>query len=360
MSAHVIGWIVCPTLEVIERSGREIAKTWRESQGKEIDQRSLTGFLRYERGPVLEFSSFYSFFKLQAEAENWRAAQENPEHWLILQVFSITVLSETAQSGELDLDQWAQGCLDEIQGWPEHPGASLADFGAAVELEQSGQTQPSTYFEGLDWEKSVAEAQQAPHFHPYTPAPSLRCVILRTVLNLLYAIRKQCGTVSVTGAALFLKSYSVHWYVIDYAAALVGSTAAKNLGMDGTACLAAGWVVRSFLNYYARRMLPSFPATNLGGIDVTAEVEDETAQLDSKIPLVAYNIKHLRLECGFSQEQLAMKLGFAKRRVQEHEGGKKKPRPEASAAYAKVFSEILHREISPLTLHDSDLTKARQ
>lgn len=83
------------------------------------------------------------------------------------------------------------------------------------------------------------------------------------------------------------------------------------------------------------------------------EVEEESA-----LPLVAQNIKRLREECCLTQEQLADKVGVDKRRIQEHESGKKTPRLQSCKDYAQAFSKELDRKLSGHELRTLNL-KAR-
>ncbi len=59
-------------------------------------------------------------------------------------------------------------------------------------------------------------------------------------------------------------------------------------------------------------------------------------------PSVAQKIRSLRVECGFSQEDLAEEMKIEKRRIQEHESGKQ-PSLKFCAWYAGTFAKKLGR-----------------
>jgi len=61
---------------------------------------------------------------------------------------------------------------------------------------------------------------------------------------------------------------------------------------------------------------------------------------------IGQNIKKLRKECGWSQDQLEAKSGVDKKQIGSHERGKSKPQPRIAKLYADAFSKALDRRIT--------------
>lgn len=79
------------------------------------------------------------------------------------------------------------------------------------------------------------------------------------------------------------------------------------------------------------------------------------SQNQGSLSVIPDNIKFLRGECGWSQEGLAEEANIAKRRIQEHETGKKIPSPRHCKRYVATFSRALSRNISVYSFKNVEL-----
>lgn len=120
----------------------------------------------------------------------------------------------------------------------------------------------------------------------------------------------------------------------------------------------AGYTGENPATYWLDRIYPEGQADGLS-LDLREASADECQRLinearngsdeveeESALPPIAQNIKRLREECCLTQEQLADKVGVDKRRIQEHESGKKTPRLQSCKDYAQAFSKELGRKLS--------------
>jgi|ERR1035438_123673 DNA-binding transcriptional regulator YiaG len=74
----------------------------------------------------------------------------------------------------------------------------------------------------------------------------------------------------------------------------------------------------------------------------TGPAEEPT---EPKKETIGEQIKYLRDECRLTIEDLAPKLGIEPRSIQRHEANQSKPHARHLAAYERVFSKLLKRQI---------------
>ena len=69
---------------------------------------------------------------------------------------------------------------------------------------------------------------------------------------------------------------------------------------------------------------------------------------------LASNLNRLRLECGWSLDELTQQTGIEKKLVLRHVNQGKKAHPGTLAKYARAFSRQLKRDIHPIDLPGTD------
>jgi hypothetical protein len=69
--------------------------------------------------------------------------------------------------------------------------------------------------------------------------------------------------------------------------------------------------------------------------------------------IIGKNIDRLRLECGWSKNELAIRMNLDREQVRGHLTGKVKPRERALKIYSDMFTSALERKVTVAELLSS-------
>jgi hypothetical protein len=285
----------------------------------------------------LEIDRPAELFDSEEAAKVWRQLQRGKE-WLEdpLPVVALAACSGPVFSGPL-LCEWqrAKDIAPAVES-----GATTDHLVESGVLEFRGQTAWPAFCLAEDWSFELLEEiawKLNGHCYALRRASSAPQVVFRAVCDFEPALRSAHGRLPTSAIACFFQSWDLHKHITGMCEELKTSTTACSLQASFSDWDDAKWKVRRLVNVCGREVLLTAPRSRT----LTQKIAPRTHKT-----ALGRNIDRLRMECGWSLNELTKKTGLEKKQILSHLKHGKGAHPTTMKVYADAFTKALDRHIT--------------